>query len=312
MNTLARIIPSGLIVAALALTGCTNASEQSSSSGSGSASAATGQEANKAIIDSITKDDAIAAMVPASIAKSGTLRNGAAANYAPAEFIGTDGSTVIGYDVDYLSAVAKLMGLKLTTANADFPSLIPALGTKYDLSASSFTITADREKQINMVSYFKAGFGMAVQKGNPKKVSANSLCGFQVAVQTGTAQETAAQQKSKQCTAAGKKAIDVVSYKSQADAATNVAGGKADVAFADSMVINYAIQQSNGQLQSLGGMTDAALFGVATSKNDDGLSKAVQAATQRLIDDGTMKKLLANWGNEDGMIPKSEINPAVQ
>ena len=56
-------------------------------------------------------------------------------------------------------------------------------------------------------------------------------------------------------------------------------------------------------------MTDAALFGVATAKNDDGLSKAVQAATQKLIDDGTMKKLLANWGNESGMIDKAELNP---
>ncbi|MDN6555071.1 MAG: ABC transporter substrate-binding protein [Acidipropionibacterium acidipropionici] len=311
MNKLTRTIPAGLILAALALTGCTNASQEAGGAAGGSASAS-GTDANKAVIDSVKKDDKIAAMVPEAIAKSGTLRNGAAANYAPAEFVDTDGSTVVGYDVDYLSAVAKLMGLKLTTANSDFPSLIPAIGSKYDLSASSFTVTAEREKQVTMVSYFKAGFGMAVQKGNPKKVTKDSLCGFKVAVQTGTAQETAAKDKSKKCTAAGKKAIDVVSYKSQADAATNVAGGKADVAFADSMIINYAIKQSHDKLEALGGMTDAALFGVVTAKSDDGLSKAVQAATQKLIDDGTMKKLLANWGNEDGMITTSEINPSVK
>ena len=312
MNKLTRTIPSCLVLAALALTGCTNASREEGGAAGGSASAASGTDSNEAIIAAIKTDDSIAAMVPDSIAKTGTLRNGAAANYAPAEFVDNDGSTVIGYDVDYLSAVAKLMGLKLTTANADFPSLIPAIGSKYDLSASSFTVTAEREKQVTMVSYFKAGFGMAVQKGNPKKVTKDSLCGFKVAVQTGTAQEPAAQDKSKKCTAAGKKAIDVVSYKSQADAATNVAGGKADVAFADSMIINYAIKQSHDKLEALGGMTDAALFGVVTAKSDDGLSKAVQAATQKLIDDGTMKKLLANWGNEDGMITTSEINPSVK
>jgi polar amino acid transport system substrate-binding protein len=310
MNKLTRLAPTGLVVLALALGGCTNASQEESN-GPDAGATATAQT-NEALINSIKKDDAIAKLVPADIAKKGTLTNGAAANYAPAEFMDADGSTVIGYDVDYARAMGKLMGLNVTTTNADFPTLIPALGSKFDMSVSSFTITAERQKQINMVSYFKAGFGMAVRKGNPKKVSADSLCGFTVAVQTGTAQETAAGQKSKECTAAGKKAIDVLSYKSQSDAATNVVGGKADVAFADSMIIDYAIQKSNGALEPLGGMTDAALFGVATAKSDMPLAKAIQAATQKLIDNGDMKKILASWGNENGLIVKSEINPAVK
>ena len=123
-----------------------------------------------------------------------------------------------------------------------------------------------------------------------------------------SAQETDAQQKNKECAADGKKPIDLLSYPSQADATTNVAGGKADVLFADSVITSYAISK-NDALEALGGVTDAALFGVATAKNDDGLSKAVQAATQKLIDDGTMKKLLANWGNESGLIDKAELNP---
>ena len=46
------------------------------------------------------------------------------------------------------------MGLKVTTTNAAFPSLIPALGSKYDVSVSAFTITLEREKQVTMASYF--------------------------------------------------------------------------------------------------------------------------------------------------------------
>ncbi|WP_130864928.1 ABC transporter substrate-binding protein [Acidipropionibacterium timonense] len=308
MHKLARLAPASLAVLALALSGCTHASEDTpATTSSGSGSAATAQT-NDALIASITKDDAIAKLVPADIAKKGTLANGAAANYAPAEFIDADGSTIVGYDVDYVKAIAKVMGLTSTTTNGAFPSLIPAVGTKYDISVSSFTITAEREKQVNLVSYFKAGFGMAVPKGNPKKIDPTDLCGHSVAVQTGTAQETAAQDKSKKCTAAGKKAITILSYASQADATTNVAGGKADVLYADSMITAYAVKR-NSALENLGGMTDAALFGVVTAKNDQGLSKAIQAATQKLIDDGTMKKLLATWGNEDGMIQTSEINP---
>ena len=302
MKTLHHATGAALTVIALALSGCTYASEESASSEGNSSG--TEPSSNAEIIESIKKDPSIAAMVPDDIKKSGTLRNGVATNYAPTEFIDTDGSTVIGY----ITAVSKLMGLKVATTNAAFPSLIPALGSKYDVSVSAFTITLEREKQVTMASYFKAGFSMAVPKGNPKKISPDDLCGHTVAVQTGTAQETAAQHKSKQCVKAGRKPIDLLSYASQSDATTNVTGGKADVLYADSVITGYAIKQTS-KLEALGGITDAAKFGVVTAKNDGGLSKAIQVANQKLIDDGTMKKLLAAWGTQEGLIKTSQVNP---
>lgn len=293
MKTLRHTASITLAVVALALSGCTYASEESASPESNSNGAE--PSSNAEIIESIKKDLSIAAMVPDDIKKSGTLRNGVATNYAPTEFIDTDGSTVIGY----ITAVSKLMGLKVATTNAAFPSLIPALGSKYDVSVSAFTITLEREKQVTMASYFKAGFSMAVPKGNPKKISPDDLCGHTVAVQTGTAQETAAQHKSKQCVKAVHKPIDLLSYASQSDATTNVTGGKADVLYADSVITGYAIKQTS-KLVALGGIT---------AKNDGGLSKAIQVATQKLIDDGTMKKLLAAWGTQDGLIKTSQVNP---
>lgn len=293
MKTLRHTASITLAVGALALSGCTYASEESASPESNSNGAE--PSSNAEIIESIKKDLSIAAMVPDDIKKSGTLRNGVATNYAPTEFIDTDGSTVIGY----ITAVSKLMGLKVATTNAAFPSLIPALGSKYDVSVSAFTITLEREKQVTMASYFKAGFSMAVPKGNPKKISPDDLCGHTVAIQTGTAQETAAQHKSKQCVKAGHKPIDLLSYASQSDATTNVTGGKADVLYADSVITGYAIKQTS-KLVALGGIT---------AKNDGGLSKAIQVATQKLIDDGTMKKLLAAWGTQDGLIKTSQVNP---
>ena len=293
MKTLRHTASITLAVVALALSGCTYASEESASPESNSNGAE--PSSNAEIIESIKKDLSIAAMVPDDIKKSGTLRNGVATNYAPTEFIDTDGSTVIGY----ITAVSKLMGLKVATTNAAFPSLIPALGSKYDVSVSAFTITLEREKQVTMASYFKAGFSMAVPKGNPKKISPDDLCGHTVAVQTGTAQETAAQHKSKQCVKAGRKPIDLLSYASQSDATTNVTGGKADVLYADSVITGYAIKQTS-KLVALGGIT---------AKNDGGLSKAIQVATQKLIDDGTMKKLLAAWGTQEGLIKTSQVNP---
>src|SRR6478736_2499553 len=177
-----------LAVGALALSACTNASE--TGTGGGAAPASSGSA--KASFDPTTvqKDDSLAAMVPAAIKSKGTLTVGADTSYAPAEFLGgSDGQTPVGYDVDLAKAIGATLGLKVEVKTAEFTGILPALGPKYDLGISSFTINPERLKAVNMVSYFNAGTAWAVQKGNPKKVSLDDLCGKSIGVQTGTVQE---------------------------------------------------------------------------------------------------------------------------
>ena len=119
--------------AALPLAACVDpTSTSSSTSGSESTSAA----ATTASYDmsKIPTVDEIAALVPDEVKERGTLRNGASADYAPAEFLGDDSQTPQGYDVDINKALAKVMGLNEGTTNhAEFPTIIPALGTKFDV-----------------------------------------------------------------------------------------------------------------------------------------------------------------------------------
>src|SRR6478752_6051011 len=98
-----------LAIGALALSACTNASE------TGTGGAATPSGSAKASFDPTTvqKDDALAAMVPAAIKSKGTLTIGADTSYAPAEFLGTDGQTPVGYDVDIAKAIGATLGLKV-------------------------------------------------------------------------------------------------------------------------------------------------------------------------------------------------------
>ena len=44
-------------------------------------------------------------------------------------------------------------------------------------------------------------------------------------------------------------------------------------------------------------------------KGDSDTAKAVQAAMQKLMDDGTYMKILKHWGVESGAVDKAEINP---
>ena len=61
--------------------------------------------------------------------------------YSPNEFKGPGGK-IIGFDVDVVNAVAKVLGVSAEYREADFAKIIPAVqaGT-FDMGMSSFTDT---------------------------------------------------------------------------------------------------------------------------------------------------------------------------
>ena len=260
-------------------------------------------------VSSVQKDDDIAKLLPDYVTKDGKLTIGMDTSYAPAEFLAEDGKTPVGFDVDIAKALAQVFGLEADPETANFDSIIPSVGSKYDIGISSFTVTKERLEAVDFVSHFDAGSAWAVKKGNPNKIDTSDLCGKKVAVQTATMQETAANKMAKQCKADGKAEMDVISSKLQTDVTTNVVTGKADVFYADSPVAGYAISQTDGQLEALGEDVGVTKEAVAIKKGDSDTAKAVQAAMQKLMDDGTYMKILKHWGVESGAVDKAEINP---
>jgi len=278
----------------LAACGSSNNSTGSSPSGGGGA-----------------KVDSIAAEVPSSIAAKGTLTVAADASYAPNEFIGTDGTTVVGMDAELAKALGEVMGLKVDVVNATFDSIIPGLASgKYDLGMSSFTDTKQREKSVDFVTYFSAGTSFFVKaSGGPSINSLDDLCGHHASVEKGTTEQDDATGQDKKCKDAGRPGIDIQVYPDQN--ATNLAlsSGRADVSLADSPVADYAVKQSNGQFKISGKPYGVAPYGIAIPKGN-GMSKPILDALKELIKDGTYAKILAKWGISDGAISNPQVNGA--
>ena len=209
-------------------------------------------------------------------------------------------------------AIAHVMGLKgATTEHAEFATIIPSLGSKFDIGISGFTITADREKEVNMVSFIETGTTFAVAKGNPRNFDPAHVCGTTVGVQNGTFQFDYITQLSNDCTAKGEKAVKIMPHDLQTDIAVRVASGQYDATLADSPVIGYTIEQSNGSLEQVGDVVESAPQGIIVPKDNEQLTKAIQAAVQYLMDNGYVEKILATYGSNQGALKTAEINPQV-
>jgi polar amino acid transport system substrate-binding protein len=242
-------------------------------------------------------DKTVAAEVPSDIKSKGTLTVAADATYAPNEFIASNGKTVIGMDSDLAKALAQVMGLQVTVKNITFDSIIPGLAAnKYDLGMSSFTITKEREKTVDFVSYAVAGTSFFVKaQGGPNIQSLADLCGEKVAVERGTTQETDSTAQDKKCKAAGNPGVSVSVFPDQNAANLALSSGRATVVMADSPPAAYAVEQSNGQFKISGQQYGVAAYGIAMPKNS-GLAKPVLDALKAVIADGTYQRIFSYWG----------------
>jgi polar amino acid transport system substrate-binding protein len=301
----AAVAAAALTSATLVLTGCGDNSSDSSSSG-------TGGESSETALPSVSADDALAAMVPEEIKSDGILAVGSDTTYPPAEFIGEDGETIIGFDVDLFTLVAQKLGLEVEFETAPFDSIIAGVGSgKYEAGVSSFTINAERLQQANMVSYFNAGTQWTTKKGNPADVDFEDACGKKIAVQKATVQVDDITARSAECEAAGKEPITIDQYEGQDEATAAVVSGKDDAGLADLPVMVYAVQQSNDQLELLGDPYGAAPYGYVVSKDQTEFAQALADAVKALIDDGSYQQVLENWGVEGGAIDDPTVNPTV-
>lgn len=274
--------------------------------GSGASSSSGGSAS--ASVKAVTKDAKAAGMVPAAIRSKGTLTIGSDASYAPNEYLPVGSQTITGMDVDLFNAVAAKLDLKTTWQNASFSTIIPGMGTKYDVGVSSFTINAAREKSVTMVSYLTAGVQWAVPKGNPKKFDPTNPCGANVGVQTGTTEQDELNALNKGKCASKK--INIVPEGDQTKVNLDLQSGKVDAMSADSPVTQYAVKQSNGKLQTVGSVTESAPYGFVLPKSQTDFGKAIVAALESLKSDGTYDRILTKWGLSGG-IDKFEVNPQV-
>ena len=279
--------------AAFALTGCTTNTEGPQDSG---------EPRNEV---SLEADEQIAALVPAEIRDKGVIVIGTNPPYAPNEFKNENGE-IVGFDIDVMTAVAQIMGLRAEFRESDFDRIIPAIeGGTMDMGASSFTVNDERLRTVDFVTYFEAGIQWASAAGSD--VDPDDACGLSVAVQqTTVSDQEDVPARSEACVAAGKPPIEKVQFDSQDEASTAVALGKVDAMSADSPITAYAVKQSEGKMQLAGDVFDAAPYGWPVRKGSE-LTAALEAAADKLIETGDFEKIAQNWGVEDGMIDDAEI-----
>ncbi|MEE1740953.1 ABC transporter substrate-binding protein [Streptomyces sp. BE147] len=299
-----------ITVAALTLTACgSDGPAATPGGGAGAAGSGRGKIPTTDVVSAVRKNEAAAALLPADVRSSGTLRIASSIGAPPGAFYLEDGRTAAGADIDFADAAARALGLRLKREVASFEAILPALGSgKYDLGTGNFGVTDERRRTIDFVTYINDGQGFAVRDDSElKKVTdLTQLCGLTVGTGAGTTFEVTLEENRHLCEKAGRKPYEVKTYNDQAAIWISLQQGRSDVVMSTINGLRYAVTQQEG-LRFLNEYKRLDV-GFAFRKGTP-LAPAFQAAVNSLRADGTYDRILKKWGTTESAITTSRISP---
>jgi len=281
-----KIVFVGIIVSAiaLALSGCSSSSDESSQTSTGPAKVA-----------------------PPAILQAGMLKICAPNDGTPPNVYHDETGALVGSEVDLGKAIAAKLGLKSDFVQSAFAAVIPTLQAKQcDVIMAQLYIKPEREKVVDFVPYVYSGTGIAVSKAHPADITGmnDTLCGKKVMVAFGTTAEALSQEQSDKCTAAGKPGVDI-NRNNHADVSLQqVQNGQVDAYLDTAETLGYYATKTGAQIQMAGDPFGTIKIGAATLKGNAELHNAIQQALNELVSDGTYSKILDQWGQSDLSIQK--------
>lgn len=253
-------------------------------------------------------DAAARGLLPASVRDAGVLTAGMPLDYEPYNFMGADGKAQ-GLDVDIFNGIAGTLGLKPQINRMGFASIIPAVsGARIQVGMSGIGIMPARLKVVSFARYSVATNGLVVASGNPAKINTQDVCGHTIALEKGTSPEAYWEGAANDCTKQGKPKMNLLVLDGEGPQMLAIQSGRAEAAgvgYATAVVI---AQHSGGKLAvadggaAPGGALDC---GVAFSRDNPQLGKAIVAALKVMVANGSYDAIFKKWG-----LPALRSDPA--
>ncbi len=276
----------GVMVAALALVGCSSGSSSKSASASASSASAS------ASASSASASASSAAAGDIKLIANGKLTIATSPDYPPFENL--ENGQYVGLDIEIAKAVAKELGLEPEFKTLQFDAIIPAIaaGGQADIGISGFSVDPERAKEIDFTkSYYIDDQAVAVMKDSPV-TDANADAelnkeGVIIAVQSGTTGEAYVQENYPKATAQA--------YGNSTDAFAAMQSGQANAVCTNKAVVEAMLADAYKDAKVVKSIATGEEYAIVVSKDNAALTAAINEALTKLTSDGTIDKLVNQY-----------------
>lgn len=211
------------------------------------------------------------------------------ATWPPMEMLNAD-KLLVGFDVDFMNAVAREGGFKVLIENTAWDGIFVGLAAgKYDAVISSVTIDDKRKKVVDFSDpYINAGQVLVVPAASQAKVLAD-MTGKMVGSQIGT---TGSFEVNKV------KGVTLKTYDELGLAFEDMAAGRLDGIVCDTPIAaNYALQKDEykGKFKIAGEPFTDENYGIAVKKGNQKLLDMINTGIRAVKEKGIDKELHTKW-----------------
>ena len=220
-----------------------------------------------------------------------------------------DFNHITGLDAELARAVFKCAGVPIEIMTGAWSGLLPAvIAGQADVMWDILYYTPARAEKVDFVTYLTAATAALVPKGNVKKVKAiDDVCGLRAAAGLGTVEEAGFRDVSAKCVAAGRPAVEIVTYPDLPGGVRLVKNGRADILMSGYTVVNQIIVDNGDAFeQAYMIVTDYKIAAALTKGNKD-LAQMIKDGLEVTMADGTYNTLLKKYGLDLSLARKPEI-----
>ena len=224
----------------------------------------------------------------------GVLSIGLEPTYPPFEEVASDGTTLIGYDIDLAKALAQKLGVEVNFISTSFDGIFAGLGKQYDVVISGVTITEERKGEMLFSTPYISNYqAIVAKKGSGITASSlNDLSGKAVSVQKGTTSDALL---SELIDTGSITDVTNVSIESVVAALSMVSNGEVEVCLLDSTVANVYVGRDDTLEIIYVDNQEPEQFGVAIEMSNTKLQEAINKAMAELEAEGFFEDCIATW-----------------
>jgi polar amino acid transport system substrate-binding protein len=252
-----------------------------------------GAAAISVVASAASAQDCEPAVADDALIKPGTLVMSTNPTLPPMQFVDSDGE-LQGMRITLGNEVAKRLCLEPEYIRIEFSAMIPGLqGGRWDVINTGIFWTEERAGMMQMIPYEAQAISISVPAGNPEGIAKpEDLAGKTVGVEIGGFEEAKINLLNEELQGNGLDAIDIRTFDNFATAYQALRAGQTDATVSiDSTAAEYAAR----------GEFDRAISGlfatpVALAMANEDLANAVLGVMNEMMEDGTYKALLDEYG----------------
>ncbi len=226
------------------------------------------------------------------------------AAFPPYEY--KEGDAIVGIDAEIAAAIAEELGMELEIIDTEFGSIVGGVQSgKYDIGMAGMTVTEDRLKSVNFSSTYAKGVQSVIvledseydsyedfytgydDEGNPNGV----IDGLKIGVQQDTTGDIYSSSTPEEW---GFGEDNVIRYKTGADAVQALLAGKVTAVIIDNEPAKSYVDANEG-LKILETSYVEEDYAIAIAKENTKLLDDINAALEKLTDDGTIPAIIEKY-----------------